>query len=322
MAGQRDLRGVAVAILKATIHAAHRNKPFWAKIKDRLSRFVKSVQLFGVDLNVSEIESEAAKFADVGGFLSALQGLVAEMPARAGYRSGVFLVLDEINGVASEPHFAHFLKGIVDRNALSQPQVPLCLVLCGTPERRRELIACHEPVGRIFDVLEVTPLTREESSQFFLRAFQSVGMAITPDALDRLVQYGSGQPRFLHMLGDQAFWLDTDGKIDNDDASRALVAAAADFMTKYVGPQILAELRSPDYRSILKKVSGQDPLTASFSKAAIAEGLSDVERKKLDNFLQRMKQLNVLRQGQSKGEWVFNTPMVRTAMFLFAESGE
>ncbi len=33
-----------------------------------------------------------------------------------------------------------------------------------------------------------------------------------------------------------------------------------------------------------------------------------------------MKQRNVLRQGGTKGEWVFNTPMVRTAMFLFAEA--
>lgn len=122
------------------------------------------------------------------------------------------------------------------------------------------------------------------------------------------------------MLGDQAFWLDTDGRIDLEDATRALLAAAQDFTRKYVGPQILAELRSQDYRSILKKICDQDPLAASFSKTTVADGLSESERKKLDNFLQRMKQLNVLRQGATKGEWVFNTPMVRTAMFLFAEA--
>ncbi len=147
----------------------------------------------------------------------------------------------------------------------------------------------------------------------------AVGMTVEATALEQLVRYGSGQPRILHMLGDQAFWLDTDGRIDAGDVNQALVAAAADFTRKYVGPQILAELRSGDYRSILKKICDQDPLLASFSKAEVAAGLSEQERKKLDNFLQRMKQLNVLRQGQGKGEWVFNTPMVRTAMFLFVQ---
>jgi hypothetical protein len=87
-----------------------------------------------------------------------------------------------------------------------------------------------------------------------------------------------------------------------------------------LGPQLLAELRSPDYRPILRSISKQDPLQASFTRSAVAEGLAEGERKKLDNFLQRMKQLNVLRQGDTKGEWVSDTPMVRTAMYLFAEA--
>jgi hypothetical protein len=175
-------------------------------------------------------------------------------------------------------------------------------------------------VGRIFDVIEVPALTGAESALFFRRAFDAAGMKVTAEALDQLVAYGSGQPRILHMLGDHAFWLDTDGTIDVEDAGRALIRAAEDFTVRYIGPQILAELRSPDYRSILRSISRQDPLLASFARSAVADGLSDSERKKLDNFLQRMKQLAVLRQGEAKGEWVFHTPMVRTAMFLFAEA--
>ena len=322
MAGQKDLRGVAEAILKAIVQTAHRHRPLWKRVATSLSRFVKSANLFGVDLDLHEIAKEAAHFADIGSFLSTLQRLIAELPTRADWQRGILLVLDEINGVAAEPAFAHFLKGVVDRNALATEQVPLCLVLCGTPERRHELIANHQPVGRIFDVIEVPPLSAAESREFFERSFRTVDMRLDPVALDQLVQFGSGQPRILHMLGDQAFWIDQDGVIDVDDANSALIQAAADFTSRYVGPQILAELRSAAYRSILTKIAGVDPLQPSFQKSAIADGLEESERRKLDNFLQRMKRLNVLRQGSDKGEWVFNTPMVRTAIWLFAKAGQ
>ena len=75
-----------------------------------------------------------------------------------------------------------------------------------------------------------------------------------------------------------------------------------------------------DYRAILRKISLLDPMAPSFSKAVIAEGRNETERKKLENFLQRMQKLKVLRKGKNLGEWVFNTPLVRTAIFLLAEA--
>ena len=128
MAGQRDLTGAAESILKSLVTSAHRNRSSWAKVKDVLGRFVDSAQLFGVSLKLSEVAAAAPRLADVAGFLDTLRGLIAHLPAGEGTRPGVFLVLDEINGIASNASFAHFLKGVVDRNALLAPAVPLCLV--------------------------------------------------------------------------------------------------------------------------------------------------------------------------------------------------
>lgn len=320
MAGQSDVDQAAEVVLKALIQATARDKSLWRRVSESLGKYVKDVHLFGVDLDLSAVRQAAPQFADVGGFLDTLRNVLHHVQPKSGSKAGVFLVLDEINGIAANPQFAHFLKGIVDRNALADSPVPMCLVLCGTPERRRELIASHEPVGRIFDVIDVPHLSGVESEHFFQIAFESVGMTLDPSALGQLAFFGYGQPRILHMLGDQAFWLDTDGRIDDQDVAKAVVAAAEDFTTKYIGPQILKELRSPDYRSILKKISSQNPTTPSFKRAAVAGGLEAGELKKLDNFLQRMKDLNVIRSGDDKGEWVFNTPMVRTAMFLMAQA--
>lgn len=54
----------------------------------------------------------------------------------------------------------------------------------------------------------------------------------------------------------------------------------------------------------------------SFTKKQAAEGLNDSERKKLNNFLQRMKKLNVIRSGDTAGEYVFNVKMVRLYIWL------
>ena len=93
--------------------------------------------------------------ADVTTFLGVVGGLVSQIPPREGFRSGLFLVLDEINGIASEPLFAHFLKGVIDRNALAEKPIPFCLVLCGTPERRREIIATQKLSDLFFNIFSV-----------------------------------------------------------------------------------------------------------------------------------------------------------------------
>ena len=54
----------------------------------------------------------------------------------------------------------------------------------------------------------------------------------------------------------------------------------------------------------------------SFIKADVATGLTETEQKKFNNFLQKMKTLNVLRSGEVKGEYVFNSRMVHLYIWL------
>jgi hypothetical protein len=111
----------------------------------------------------------------------------------------------------------------------------------------------------------------------------------------------------MHLIGDWAYWTDQDLVIDDDDALTAVIEAAEDFGRKYVDQQILAALRSPDYRSIPSKITSD----TRFLKQDVERGLDDSERKKFNNFLQKMKALNVLRSGDVKGEYLFNVGLVR-----------
>ncbi len=322
LAGVKDVAGVAETVLKSVILSAASSKSRWDRVKDAFGKIVKGVNLFGVvELDVDAVKRDATTYASVDGFVAFLRGLADRLAsAKEDPTCGFCIVLDEINGIAAEPMFAHFLKGVVDANALSSRPVALMLVLCGTPDRRRQLIASHEPVGRIFEVIEVLPLSAEDSATFLTNAFSSVRLSVTPSALTQLVKYGAGQPRILHLLGDQAFWCDDDGVIDDMDVHSAVVAAAEELGRKYVDPQVLAACRSKDYRSILAKIADINPLHDRFSKKDVARGLSASESGKLSNFLQRMKELGVLRSGETTGEYVFTTLLVRTAIWLFSQT--
>ena len=96
----------------------------------------------------------------------------------------------------------------------------------------------------------------------------------------------------------------------------AVVNAAEEVGRKYVDQQVYKALRSPDYHSILQKIASHGPSGDGFTKKDVADGLTTAEQKKLGNFLQRMKKLNVIRSGDSAGEYVFNVQMVRLYIWL------
>jgi hypothetical protein len=168
----------------------------------------------------------------------------------------------------------------------------------------------HRGVGqveRIFDVIDIEPLSEDEMREFFQRAFDLAGTKVLDDGMRVLIRYSAGFPKVMHLIGDWAYWSDQDLVIDQDDALSAVIEAAEDFGRKYVDQQILAALRSQDYRSILSKITGD----TRFMKHDVEQGLDESERKKFNNFLQKMKALNVLRSGSVKGEYIFHMGLVR-----------
>ena len=80
--------------------------------------------------------------------------------------------------------------------------------------------------------------------------------------------------------------------------------------------QVYRALRSQDYRSILDKIARIGPDTLNFTKNQVATGLTESEKRKFHNFLQKMQKLNVIRKGDNRGEYVFSLRMVRLYIWL------
>jgi hypothetical protein len=314
LSGCKDLNDLAAIVLRATVRSGALHPKRSEQIRNWLANYVGDQALFGFSLNLDALKKDAPNLSTPFQMLEFLHE-VRDRLIDTGVK-GVFLIFDEINGMTSDVQFANFIKGLVDSNAMSQEPLPLLLMLCGVEERRREMIERHQPVDRIFDVVEIGALSQLEVTEFFDRAFQSVQMTVEDEAMHILTHYSAGFPKIMHLLGDVAFWRDKDGIIDEKDALDAVLLAAEDVGRKYVDQQVYKALGSKDYHSILEKIGRISPSTMSFRRADILSGLTDTEKGKFDNFVQRMKKLKVIRGGDIQGEYVFNVRMVYLYIWL------
>jgi hypothetical protein len=135
-------------------------------------------------------------------------------------------------------------------------------------------------------------------------------MTVDSSALVVMASLAAGFPKIMHLIGNAAYWLDRDGRVDLADAIAAVDSAAEEVGKRYVNQQVYAALHSSDYHSILAKIAKM-AAADSFMKRDIEKGLTEGEKRKLNNFLQRMKRLKVLRSRDVQGEYVFNMRMVR-----------
>jgi hypothetical protein len=317
LGGRSDLNGVAEAILEATLKSGAFNPSRVEKITGWLAKYVGKQTFAGITINFEALKKDAPNISTPIGMLDFL-GSVRDHLKDDGIK-GIFLVLDEVNGITANPQFTHFIKSLWDTNAISREPLPLLLMLCGVEERRMEMIKKHEPVNRIFDVIDINALTKSEVEEFFQRSFQSAQIQIESDAMELLTEHSSGMPKIMHEIGDAAFWTDTDGVIDINDAYNALRVAADAIGKKYVDQQVYNAIRSSDYHSILNKIvratiACPDPMT--FKKADVFSGLTDTEKKKYNNFLNKMRELNVIKKGNVREEYIFNVRMVHLYIYL------
>jgi hypothetical protein len=305
LGGASCMNDVGAAVLQAAAAAGSLEPKHYEKVQEWLAKYIGEQTLFGITIHAEALKRESPTIAQ--GPLPFLREIFKRCESED--TKGIFLVFDEINGVAADKKFAHFIKGLVDDNALSKRPLPLLLMLCGVEERRRQMITAHQPVERIFDVVDIESMTTEEMEQFFLNAFEQVNVEVDRKALDTMAHWSAGFPKIMHLMGDNAFWADQDGRIDEHDALLAVLNTAEDVGRKYVQQQVYRALRSEDYKAILDKLASRG-LNMVFRKGDIAQSLSETQKRKLNNFLQKMKKLNVIRSGDSMGEYVFNSRMV------------
>lgn len=265
------------------------------KIREFFGNHIKEVGLFGVSVEFGAPEKDLRRM--VLDFAPALRNLIERLQ---GQKEAILLVFDDIDELASSLDFANWLKSLVDEIATAREPLPLCLVLVGLEERRQSLVSLQPSLARVFEVIEIKTWSAEETREFFRNAFSKVNVPVDDDALSVLSRFAGGLPVLGHEVGDAAFKLDRDDRIDAEDALGGVVAAADIVGRKHLEPQVFQAIRSGRYRAILRKVATK-PFEIGFKRSDLRARLSADEGKVVDNFLRKMKGLNVIRSDPDSG---------------------
>ncbi len=260
---------------------------------EKVSKFfgdrVRKVGLFGASVELNLKVEELSTLAH--DFVPSLRQLVTQLKDE---RTAFLLILDDINGLADSSEFANWLKSTVDQIGTQNKPFHVCILVVGLEERRLSLIKLQPSLARVFDITEIRPWSEEETSNFYQQSFQrTAAIQVSAEALATMVQFTGGLPVFAHEIGDAVWRQALKPTVKLDEAIAGIFDAAEIIGRKFLEPQIFQAIRSPRYRSILRKLADRS-LNPLLQRAEIRKKLTVEENRVLDNFLNRMKQLGAI----------------------------
>lgn len=293
------------------------DKSLFESLRKIFDDYIAGLKLFGMGIEFTKDRSKLHTLTD--NFLPALRKIYDE--AKKNGKKGLILILDDLNGISDVPQFSQFLKSRVDELATSDKPLPILLILVGLPERRDELIKHQPSVARIFDVIDLPPMSNSESEDFFMNMFNVQNITVTSEALSLMVSRFGGFPMLMHEVGDAVFWQDSDGQIDLSDARQGITEAARNVGRKYIGAQVSNVLRNKTYSSILLRMGKKLPIGATFKRQELLkQKASEKERKNLDNFLNKTKKLGIMKDADVRGEYTFVNPLYHLYIWYEAKN--
>ena len=289
------------------------DRPWHRQMVDFFGDRVRKAGFFGVTLELDLQDSDLSSVEH--DFVPSMRRLLEGI----GNRKSIFLILDDINGLAGSADFANWLKSTVDEIATSRQATRLCILVVGLEERRRDLVAVQPSLARVFELIDIAPWSDDEVMEFYRKSFHAGKAEVSDESLKRLKFFTGGLPVLAHEIGD-AVWRAARGpKIGDNEVTEGIVTAADVIGRKWLEPQVFDAIRSERYRAILGKIADK-PFGLRFTRAEILERLAEEDRPVLDNFLRRMRKLGALEADPGiRGGYRF--PNRLHALYIYMEKG-
>ena len=291
-----------------------REQDWFEQISKLFRDRIQQVGLFGVSVKFDPPREELTGLAR--NFPDALRNLVAGISEK---KSGLLLVLDDINGLADTPAFAHWYKSFADSVATRFKHFPVLVLVVGTADKRDALATVQPSLMRVFRPVDIPRLTSTEVMEFFKNAFDGAGMDIDDDAMRMLVHYSSGLPILMQEIGDAVFWSASDTVIREDDARDGLFLAAQRVGTKYLDPVFYRTVRSGRYRSIVRKMMEESP-HYQFTRSEVRSRIDEDELKVFDNLLRRLRELGIVERDVDEGPGAYRFVNALYPVYMYMES--
>lgn len=192
-----------------------------------LAGFARALKIKYRDLEVGlDLEPEAG-LADAGDLERDLQALFEVAGSAAGDAgTALALFVDELQYVV-EDQLAALITSL---HRTSQQLLPVVLVGAGLPQLRARTGRAKSYAERLFDFPEVGPLDPEAARRAISKPVEDNGVAITQEALGRIVAETQRYPYFLQEWGKHSWDVAEDSPISKGDVATAsgLATAALD----------------------------------------------------------------------------------------------
>ena len=304
--GVHDIDELVIQIIERILNAIKPEK--WSdKIFNLIGNHIESVGFGGLNIKFKPSKDEVKNIKDNLAFY--LSDLVNNFKDK----DGLFIVIDDINGLSKTPQFANWYKSFADTLATSVENAQIGIMLTGYPEKFKKLYDHNPSVNRIFHTHELKGLSDRDIKNFYTTIFSSYGMKISSDALMKMCEYSSGMPTMMQEIGDATFWKDNDGYIDNNDALSGIIEAGNRIGLKYLQPLLDNRIRSENYLSLSEKIGKKLATTpnSTFTKKEFVNVLNESESKVFNDFISRSKKLGIIELASSKkqGEYQFTNQL-------------
>jgi Cdc6-like AAA superfamily ATPase len=284
------------------------NRETWAeKILKTFKKHVKSVEFFSTKIEFHP-DDETMKFLK-DNFPFFLEEIIDKINHE---KEGLFIIIDDINGLSETPEFANWYKSFADTISTGIIELPLVMLLTTYPENAQKLYNFNPSFNRLFKHIEVKGLRYFEVEDFFNKIFRHMGMNVEKEAMDLMVRFSSGLPNMMQEIGDGVFWSNNDNTISKDDALKGIIRSGEEIGVKYLQPALDKSIRSENYLNIFRALGNdfkEHDLTVeyTFRKKDFANKLTDKENKAFSKFLSRAKELKIIEyaEGYKSGVYTF-----------------
>ena len=197
-----------------------------------LAGFARALKVKYQDIEVGMDFDPEPGLADNGDLEHDLQALLeaAGAAARAGNTS-LAIFIDELQYVEEE----ELASLIVALHRAAQRQLPIVLVGAGLPQLRGRMGRAKSYAERLFDFVEVGPLSAEAAERALAKPIHDERAEITPEAVRTITQTTQGYAYFLQEWGKHAWDAARASPITAEDVAVASVTAIAALDAGFFG---------------------------------------------------------------------------------------
>ena len=228
---------------------------------------------------------------------------------------GLFIVIDDINGLSETLDFANWYKSFADTLATTfKRPVPLVMMLTSHPKIVKKLYKHNPSFNRLFIYRPIDFLQENEVKEFFIKRFGSRGIDIDEDALNLMVEFSAGSPTMMQNIGDEIYFINRKEVITKEATLEGIKQASREIELRYL-QDTLDEFNITDNDLNILRVLGKDFINNaygnySFKIKEITHYLSKLDEEFLDDFILKSLDANIIEiKSEEEREFVFSNDL-------------